>query len=180
MIGAIARHVQRRAVERVIAATILEIRPKPRTDPQAAVRRDSDIALVKQIVQIGAKQDAIANLMRPISRVRSNVRSLERRQRVFARHGTRSSIRVGNADAKRTLTEARLNHARRAIPRTWLPGNDWERAAAPPRQLGSAVNAFVPNAKAFASRQIVGLARYVRSRQSVGCATHKSSGNKVG
>ena len=65
-------------MERVVAVTILIVELQPRADFETVFRRDRHVPLIKQSVQVGAKEDTVANIVRAVLRVRLDVRSLQR------------------------------------------------------------------------------------------------------
>jgi len=81
---------------------------------EAVVRRDGDVAGVVETVDVGAQQQAVGKRVHAAVRVGTDVRSLERGQRVLARDGA-GAVGAGDGDAEGALAETRLHDLRRAV-----------------------------------------------------------------
>ena len=125
---------------------------------------DRHVALIEQPVQIGPKQDAIADVMRTILRIRLDVGSLQCRQRVLLRGSTRPTVRVHDGHAEDSLAESRRNELWRSVTRRVFANEH----RLPVRRIwlsrpGSS-QALLPNSQAFAGSQVVSLVSQVRGR----------------
>src|SRR5688572_33453662 len=72
-------------------------------------------------MEIGPQKKPVSYVVFPTIRVWANMRRLERGQRVFLRHRTRSPVRVGDGESECALSQSRRDQDRRAesILRWW-------------------------------------------------------------
>lgn len=84
-------------------AAILEFFPDAAAHPNAVVRSHGNVAKVEEIMQVGAQQETISNLMRASLRVGTNVSGFESGQCFLARNRTATRIGIGYLYSKRPL-----------------------------------------------------------------------------
>lgn len=66
-------HCERTTVKGVVVPAVVEFLADPPADLDAVIERDGEVALVEEIVEIGAKEEAVADLitMVPAARKRA-------------------------------------------------------------------------------------------------------------
>jgi hypothetical protein len=98
-------------VKRVVAPTIPVVLTETSTYHQPQLRCNSDVASIEETMEVSPEQKSVANLMRPIVGVGTDVSSLESRKGMFARNGTGSTVRIENRDPKCGLAKTWLHQA---------------------------------------------------------------------
>jgi hypothetical protein len=71
-------------------------------------------------MEIRPEQYTIANLVRSVMRVRTDVRSFERGKGMLSRNGASTTVSIENGDSERPLTETWLNKTGLAVARPTL------------------------------------------------------------
>lgn len=64
------------AVVEVVDLAVAEVLAQAAADLDVMVRRDRDVAVVEQCVDVGAQEDAVGDLVRAVGGVRADVRGL--------------------------------------------------------------------------------------------------------
>src|SRR6267378_1604689 len=136
------------AAEGIVIASVLELLADASADLQPVLRRNGDVTAIEERVQVGAKQQAVRDLVLAAVGVRTDVRRLEDGQRPLAGDGASALIRVGHEDPERALAETRADGDRSA-------------EATGRRRLGDAaptqpIHHGLPDPPAFARRQFLG------------------------
>lgn len=90
----------------VIVPTILKILPKALAHDKPVVSIYRHVAAIEEFVDIGAKEQAVANFMLAAGAVRADVRSIEDRQRALARDCAAPPVAVSDSNPERALTKA--------------------------------------------------------------------------
>src|SRR5438094_6693009 len=89
------------AAEGIIGAPVLELLADPSADLQPVLRRNSDVTAIEERVQVGAKQQAVRDLVRAAVGIRTDVCRLEDGQRPLAGDGASALIRLRHSDSER-------------------------------------------------------------------------------
>lgn len=91
----------------IIGAAVFEFLAKASADLNPIIGCNSDVATIKEPMDVTPQQEAVKDLMRAALSVRLYMSSLKRRERVFFRDCTGSVIGVCNSNFKGPLTKAR-------------------------------------------------------------------------
>lgn len=86
------------AVTGQVILAIVEVISKAPTYLKPVFRRHSDIASIKQYVEVASKEQAIVQTVLAALSERSNMRRLEHGQRLLARHGAFSLVGIHDHD----------------------------------------------------------------------------------
>src|SRR5690606_8048473 len=81
-----------RSMKRVVRQTVSIILLEARADFHPMLRRDRQVALIEQPVQIGTEQNAVAHVVRTMLRVRLDVRRFQCWQRMLLGDSTGPSV----------------------------------------------------------------------------------------
>jgi hypothetical protein len=101
----------------IVAVTVAILISKFRADAHPQVRRDSEIPLVKQSMQVSPQQKPVGGVVSAAFGIRPNVCGVQNRQGMLSRDGTCPFVCLSNGDSERTLTEARAYQERRTKAR---------------------------------------------------------------
>lgn len=104
------------AVVEVVDLAVAEVLAQAATDLDVMVRRDRDVAVVKQRVDVGPEEDAVGDLVRAVGGVGADVRGLEDRECLFAADSTAPFVGVGDRHSKSALSESQF-HGSLAVAR---------------------------------------------------------------
>ena len=93
------------AVVEVVDLAVAEVLTQAPADLDVMVRRDRDVPVVEQCVDVGAQEDAVGDLVRAVGGVWADVRGLKDREGLFAADGTAPFVGVGDRHSKSALPE---------------------------------------------------------------------------
>ena len=102
-------------VQRVVVAAVLELFTNRSADAKMHAWVDGHVALIEQAVDVGAKGQAVRNLMFPNDGVRLNVGCLEGRQGALPGNRATATVRIEDDRPETALTEARPHETRIAV-----------------------------------------------------------------
>jgi hypothetical protein len=105
-------------------------------------------------VQVGPKENAIADVVRTMLRVRLDVRGLQGGQGVLLCDGTRTRVSIHHGDTEDSLAKPRLNQLWRAVARRILANE--ERLSHRRFQLACprSREAFLPDTSTLTTRKL--------------------------
>src|SRR5688572_13351849 len=159
-----ARRVTRRGgnghrgpVERIVRSAVSIVLLEPRTDLEPVLRCNRDVALIEEPVQVGPKQNAIADIVGTMLRVRLDVRSLQSGQRMLLCDRTRPRVRIHHGDTEDSLAKPWLNQLWRAVAKRILANEEWLSDGRHHIGCPRSRETFFPDASALSDGQVVPL-----------------------
>lgn len=103
------QNCERLAIQRIVMAAVVELFADPAADLDLIVERHREVALIEEIMEIGAEQQAIVHFVRTTFSIRLDVASREGRKRPLSCDGTPAGVGVCDLDSECTLTKPRLD-----------------------------------------------------------------------
>ena len=100
----------------VVVSAIFEFSADTSTDFNTVIQSHREVALIEQIMEIGAQEDSVARKMRSKLAVRLDVRCLQRGQSLLPSDRASPIVDVCDCDSKGTLPQPWLHEVWFAIP----------------------------------------------------------------
>src|SRR5206468_10652404 len=91
--------------------SIAVVLAEPSTDHQPQLRGNRDVTSIEETMEVSPEQKSVANLVRPIVGVGTDMSSLEGRKGMLARNGAGSTVRIENRDPKCGLAKTWFHQA---------------------------------------------------------------------
>src|SRR3569623_2113165 len=93
-------------LHRIVVRAVVKIRFQPLANGKLILIGHGDIAKIEQTMDVGSQQQSVGYLVLATLPVRSDVSSVEIRQRLFARNRATTVIGVGDSQSKCALPES--------------------------------------------------------------------------
>src|SRR5660398_216113 len=106
----IIRNRNRRVVELIVTAPVIEILPQTPSNPKQVVGCNRHIPAIVQTVQITPGEQAVVHPMLSPTTIRYDVRCIQDRSRVLPRNRAGTVIRISNGQGEESLSQPPLHH----------------------------------------------------------------------